>query len=198
MDFKDFFYKYLGLFGLFWTLLARFNETKCPIVFSVISSLTMQCCVIDGLDQCARFISLDKNSTNLHIMHCVVSNMHSFITVIEPDWEILTRVEIMGCSFIAMQDGIKIIVRHDSNVHVSLAQVEMELIILDEDLPSHGVSMTAGSLDMRNSSIEATHPDFVGLSLHSLKIANIALVSVECSEDMIPKVYTNRYYMMFT
>lgn len=52
--------------------------------------------------------------------------------------------------FYDLQDGLKIIVHHESNLVATMIGCQFDLIKYDQDCPSHAFSMTGGTTQVGN------------------------------------------------
>jgi hypothetical protein len=86
---------------------------------------------------------------------------------------------------------VKIVVHHASTVACHIVCCQFEMTKQDEDLPSIAFSMTGGSALVQNCVIyggDSSPADFVGMSLHSLRRAEVEMCLVETSSELDRRV----------
>lgn len=82
---------------------------------------------------------------------CYASDLFSFITVINAEEVTSAVVAVLNSVFVELQDGLKMIVHHGSNISASVAGCHLELLQYTPDVPSHGFSLTGGSAKVTTS-----------------------------------------------
>lgn len=77
-----------------------------------------------------------------------MSDAFSLCTVISPDEITSARVIVEDTVMYDLQDGLKIVVHHQSLSRVDIKRCQFELTQVDEQLPSHAFSLTGGEANV--------------------------------------------------
>ena len=85
----------------------------------------------------------------IKVESCYASDLFSFITVINAEEVTSAVVAVLNSVFVELQDGLKMIVHHGSNIAASLAGCHFELLQHTSEVPSHGFSLTGGGAKVR-------------------------------------------------
>lgn len=147
------------------------------------TEVTFKHCIFDGLENCRRMIAFEGTRPTITVESCYASDLFSFITVISPEEVSSAVIAVINSVFTELQDGLKMIVHHSSNIAVSLAGCHLELLQYSPEVPSHGFSLTGGTARIYGNLIFCQNLDSVGFSLHSLRRADIEVNMVESSRD---------------
>lgn len=152
--------------------------------FATETTVKFRHCIFDGLGNCKRMLCFQGPRPRISIDSCCVNELYSFITVITPEEKTSAIITVADSVFYDLQDGLKIIVHHESNLVATMIGCQFDLIKYDQDCPSHAFSMTGGTTQLQGNMIYCSHLDSIGFSLHSLKRVDIDMNLIETGAEI--------------
>jgi len=150
--------------------------------------LELNSCVMDGKNICERILGFEGYRPVISVKNCYVTNAISFCVVYAPESKCTIEMTVMNSLFINVQDGIKIIVNHESLVPpktiIRGCHFELAAYRTNDGSPSIAFCQTGGCAILENNYInmlEHTVPT-TGFSLHSLRLAQLTMNKITSSE----------------
>lgn len=116
--------------------------------------------------------------TTVDFYLCKIRSAYSFCTVLDASEICLGYVGLKNCSLQDLQDGLKVVINHESKISTLVHDCRFDMTRFSQDAPSHAFTITGGTAEVENCSIVFDNFDSVGLSLHSLGVAKIDGVRV--------------------
>ena len=165
--------------------------------------LELNFCVIDGMNFCERVISFEGYRPVINVQNCHVSDAMSFCVVLAPDSKCSVSMVVIHSLFLNVQDGIKIILHHESlgppSVVIIGCHFELIAYRTEDGSPSIAVCQTAGIAKLENNYIYVRSHDVpsTGISLHSLQYAKLAMNSIASTAE-VPRQFSVSKGIMIT
>ena len=167
------------------------------------TSLDLIFCIIDGMQLCERILNFEGFRPVINIENCHVSDTLGFCVIIKPDSKCSVKMNVLNTLFIGVQDGIKIMLHHDSPVpstfEVRGCHFELKAHRKEDGSPSIAYCQTSGVAKLENNYIYIHDHDapYTGISLHSLKLAEITMNLIESTAE-VPRQFSNSQGVMIT
>ena len=152
--------------------------------------LELNFCVIDGMNYCERILSFEGYRPIIKVKNCHVSESLSFCVVLAPELKCSVSLTVENSLFIRVQDGIKIILHHESLgppiVRMQGCHFELTTYRKEDGSPSIAFCQTAGIAKLENNYIYMHGHDVpsTGFSLHSLKFAKLTMNMITSTADV--------------
>ena len=165
--------------------------------------LDLNFCVIDGMNYCERILSFEGFCPIITVRNCYVSDSLSFCVVLSPELKCFVTMTVLNSLFIHVQDGIKIILHHESPgppfVHIRGCHFELNAYRTEDGSPSIAFCQTAGTVHIENNYVNMLSHDVpsTGFSLHSLQLAKLTMNMIKSTTE-VPRQFSISQGIMIT
>ena len=165
--------------------------------------LELDFCVIDGMNYCERILSFEGFCPVISVKNCYVSDSLSFCVVLAPELKCSVNMTVLNSLFIHVQDGIKIILHHESPgppiVQICGCHFELSAYRTEDGSPSIAFCQTAGIANLENNYINMLSHDVpsTGFSLHSLQSAKLTMNMIKSTAE-VPRQFSISKGIMIT
>jgi len=144
---------------------------------SATSMLTVQHCVVDGLESCQRAVTLQGKNVSVRLEDSILKDMFSVLTVLETVYADNISVILRGCDIEDVQTCVDLS-SPGTGVFCDISSCSISLVLYDQDAPMDAVKVDGGDrVTADSNNIAFKHIDGKGFFIRN--VAEVAL-SMNC------------------
>jgi len=140
---------------------------------SATTMLTVQHCVVDGLESCQRAVTLQGKNVSVRLEDSILKDMFSVLTVLKNVYADNVSVTLIGCDIEDVQTCVDLS-SPGTRVLCRISSCNISLVLYDQDAPMDAVKVDGGdNVTADNNNLSFKHIDGKGFF-----IRNVAEVSL--------------------
>ena len=137
------------------------------------TTLTVQHCVVDGLESCQRAVTLQGKNASVRLEDSILKDMFSVLTVLKTVYTDKISVILRGCDVEDVQTCVDL-ASSGSGVMCRISSCNLNLVLYDQDAPMDAVKVDGGeNLVADNNNVAFKHID--GKGFFAQNVGEVAL-----------------------